>query len=320
MFRLMSSSLRWPDAALAGLGSSMRTFAGPGMLAVRGRIRSPARIVVLLAGAGELAMDKVPLVPSRTGLPALLGRIGAGAYTGGAVAGVPGAATASVVAAAGTYASWRARGLVVERTGLPDPVVALGEDMIAYGLAAVATRPGPVSVESRVEPAQADRPRAQSGPSHRPTPARDLGIGLLAGLAGTGAMTIAQGAGFALTGAEPSGTPAVVADRLKRRAGRGRLKRRQRPAANQAMHWVYGTSWGIPYGIVSAVGDVPPELSGPGFGLLVWMAGLAQLPALGVSEPVWKRAPASLAGEALLHLVYGIGAGAAVRALRGSSG
>jgi uncharacterized membrane protein len=312
----MSSSLRWPDAALAGLASSMRTFAGPGMLAVRGRIRSPARISVLLAGAGELVMDKVPLVPSRTGLPALLGRIGAGAYTGADLAGVPGAATASVAAAAGTYATWRARGLVVERTGLPDPLVAVGEDMIAYGLAAMATRPGPG--EGSVAPAQADGSRAREAPSRRPPLTRDLGIGLLAGLAGTAAMTIAQGAELALTGAEPSSTPADVADALKRRAGRGRLKRRHRRVANPGMHWLYGTSWGIPYGIVSAAGDVPPELSGPALGLLVWVVGLAELPALGVSEPAWKRTPASLAGEALLHLVYGIGAGGAMRALRGS--
>jgi hypothetical protein len=51
------------------------------------------------------------------------------------------------------------------------------------------------------------------------------------------------------------------------------------------------------------------------FGLLVWGAGLAQLPALGVAEPPWKRSPASLASEALVHVVYGVGAAAAVRAL-----
>lgn len=310
----MSSSLRWPDAALAGLASSMRTFAGPGVLAVRCRIPRPARIAVLLAGAGELVMDKLPVVPSRTGLPALLGRIGAGAYTGADLAGVPGAATASVAAAAGTYATWRARGLVVERTGLPDPLVALGEDIIAYGLAAAATRPGPD--EGSAAPAQADGP-GQEAPSRRPSLARDLGIGLLAGLAGTAAMTIAQGTQLALTGAEPSSTPADVTDTLKRRAGRGRLKRRHRHVANQGLHWLYGTSWGIPYGIVSAAGDVPPELSGPAFGLLVWVVGLAELPVLGVSPPAWRRTPASLAGEALLHLVYGIGAGGAIRALRG---
>ena len=127
-------------------------------------------------------------------------------------------------------------------------------------------------------------------------------------------MTLAQGAEFALTDAEPSGTPADVVDKLKRRVGRGRLRRRHRGAANQGMHWLYGTSWGVPYGIAAAGGPVPPEVSGPVFGLLVWGAGLAQLPAVGVAEPPWKRSPASLASEALFHVVYGIGAGAALRA------
>ena len=80
-----------------------------------------------------------------------------------------------------------------------------------------------------------------------------------------------------------------------------------------------GSAWGIPYGVVAADGGVPPEVSGPVFGLLVWSAGLAELPALGVADPPWKRSPASLASEALFHVLYGIGAGATIRALRGAS-
>jgi hypothetical protein len=304
----MPTALRWPDGALSGLASSMRTFAGPGMLAARGRISGRPRIALLLAAAGELAIDKSPKATARTDLPALLGRVAAGGYTGHDVAGAPGAAAGSLSAAVGTYASWRARGLVVKATGLPDPVVAVGEDLLAYGLAAAGTRRDGDSEESSAT--AEDEP-----PTSRPSLARSAGIGLLAGLAGTAAMTIAQGAEFALTDSEPSRTPADVADTLKRRAGRGRLERRHRRAAGQAMHWLYGTGWGIPYGIVAVGGPAAPEASGPVFGLLVWSAGLAALPALGVAQPPWKRAPASLASEALSHLVYGLGAGAAVRSL-----
>jgi hypothetical protein len=311
----MSASSRWPDAALAGLSCAMRTFAGPAMLAAHGRIGGRPRIAVALAGAGELAMDKSPLATDRTDLPALAGRVAAGAYTGREVAGAPGAAAGSIAAAVGTYATWRARGLIVERTGLPDPVVAVGEDLLAYGLAAASTRSDPddpdhIDSDTDAPPSQDDRERRQA-----PTVLRSAGIGLLAGLAGTAAMTIAQGAEFVLTDAEPSSTPADVADKLKRRAGRGRLKRRHRRAANQGMHWLYGTSWGVPYGFLAGGGGVPPEVSGPVFGLLVWGAGLVELPALGVADPPWKRSPASLASEALFHVVYGIGAAAAVRAL-----
>jgi hypothetical protein len=303
----MSSPLRWPDAALAGFASSMRTFAGPGMLAARGRITGPARVAVLLAATGELAMDKTSAATDRTDPPAVAGRVAAGAYTGRTLAGGAGIVAGAAGAAVGSYASWRARKLVVDTTGLPDPVIAVGEDMLAMGVAAIATRPDP-------EP----RPEDPSPPS---APQRSLwrsaSAGLAAGLAGTAVMTIAQGAEFVLTDAEPSSSPARIADRIKRATGQGRLKRRHRRAANQGMHWLYGASWGVPYGLLVGSRDVSPEVSGPVFGLLVWGAALAHEPALGLADVPWKRSLSSLGSEALFHLVYGIGAGGAMRALQG---
>jgi hypothetical protein len=314
----MTSSLRWPDAALAGLACSMRTFAAPGMLAARGRISGRPRIPVLLAATGEMAMDKSSRATDRTAPPALIGRVAAGGYAGHEIAGGPGIAAGTIAAAVGTFATWRARGLVVATTGLPDPVVAVVEDILAVGVAAVATRPEPEPAELMGETAggatDPDAPTEQS--PARSSWLHDAGLGLLAGLAGTAAMTIAQGAEFALTDAEPSTAPAEIADQIKRRAGQGRLKRRHRRVANQAMHWLYGASWGIPYGIVAGSTDMAPELSGPVFGLLVWGAALAQEPALGLADPPWKRSLRSLGSEALFHVVYGIGAGAALRSLR----
>jgi uncharacterized membrane protein len=312
----MTNQLRWPDAALAGLGSSMRTFAGPAMLAARGQITGKPRIAVLAAAAGELAMDKSPKATDRTDLPAVVGRTLAAAYTGQRIAAAPGAAAGALSAVAGSYAWWRARGLVVETTGLPDPVVAIGEDLLAMGFAAIGTRPEP-----EPEPVAADDLADTSAADEAPVPMLrsllgDLGTGVLAGIAGTAAMTIAQGAEFVLTDTEPSSLPADVVDKLKRKAGQGRLKRKHRRAANQAMHWLYGTSWGIPYGLVAGHTKIAPEVSGPIFGLLVWGAALAHEPALGLSDVPWKRSLESLGSEAFFHLVYGIGAGAAVRAVR----
>jgi hypothetical protein len=310
----MPNQLRWPDAALAGLGSSMRTFAGPAMLAAHGRITGKPRIAVFAAAAGELAMDKSAKATDRTDLPVVVGRALAAAYTGREIAAVPGAAAGALSAVAGSYASWRTRRLVVATTGLPDPVVAIGEDFAAMGFAAIGTRPDP-------EPEPADQPADDSAAQPAPGPQprsllRELGAGAFAGVVGTAAMTIAHGAEFVLTDAEPSSSPAQVVDRLKRKAGRGRLKRKHRRVANQTMHWLYGTSWGIPYGVVAGHTKVAPELSGPVFGLLVWGAALVHEPALGLADVPWKRSLESLGSEAFFHLVYGIGAGAAVRALR----
>jgi hypothetical protein len=316
----MPNQLRWPDAALAGLGSSMRTFAGPAMLAAHGRITGKPRIAVFVAAAGELAMDKSAKATDRTDLPAVVGRTLAAAYTGREIAAVPGATAAALSAVAGTYASWRVRRLAVAATGLPDPVVAIGEDFVAMGFAAIGTRPDPKpEPEPEFEPAgkPADDSAGQPAPGPQPRGLlRELGAGAFAGVVGTAAMTIARGAEFVLTDSEPSSSAAHVVDRLKRTAGRGVLKRRHQRVANQTTHWLYGTAWGIPYGIVAGHTRVAPELSGPVFGLLMWGAAVVRKPALGLADVPWRRSSESLGSEAFFHLVYGIGAGAAVRALR----
>jgi uncharacterized membrane protein len=92
---------------------------------------------------GEMFVDKLPgLLPSRTSPPPLLGRAALGAFVGAAlfvsdghraaVGGVLGA----VSALAGAYAGERLRLLGAERLGIPDPVVALLEDVVVLFSAA----------------------------------------------------------------------------------------------------------------------------------------------------------------------------------------
>jgi uncharacterized membrane protein len=91
---------------------------------------------------GEMIVDKLPIAPSRTSPPPLLGRAAFGAFVGAAlfvsegrraaVGGVLGA----VSALAGAYAGERLRLLGAERLGIPDPVVALLEDgVVLFGAA-----------------------------------------------------------------------------------------------------------------------------------------------------------------------------------------
>lgn len=113
--------------------------------------RSPwGRRGLMASAVGEMAADKLPFVPSRlaSGGPffrALFGAL-AGAVIGsegrGRGAVVLGAAVGAVGGVAGTYGGYHARRATVEATGLPDPVVALAEDAIAYGMAAQAFRYG----------------------------------------------------------------------------------------------------------------------------------------------------------------------------------
>src|ERR1700761_1426080 len=106
----MPSPSLWPEAALAGVATSMRSTAGPALLAARGRITGKPRAAILLAAAGELTVDKLSFATDRIEPPAVGGRVASAAYTGHAIAGAPGAAAGALSAAVGSLATWRLRG------------------------------------------------------------------------------------------------------------------------------------------------------------------------------------------------------------------
>jgi uncharacterized membrane protein len=93
-----------------------------------------------LSAAGELVMDKMPVVPPRIERGPLIGRAVLGGLAGGIVAGssrasVPvGALLGAAGAVAGSYGGYYARAGIKQATGLPDLPVALGEDAIALTL------------------------------------------------------------------------------------------------------------------------------------------------------------------------------------------
>ena len=91
---------------------------------------------------GEMFVDKLPVAPSRTSPPPLLGRAASGAFVGSALfvsdgrRAVMGGALGAVSALMGAYVGERLRLLGAERTGIPDPVVALVEDgVVLFGAA-----------------------------------------------------------------------------------------------------------------------------------------------------------------------------------------
>jgi len=91
---------------------------------------------LLVMGLGEFGGDKLPTTQSRTALPPLLGRAASGGLVGAALfvsegrRAVAGAALGSSAAVAAAFAGERLRALLVEKTNLPDPAVALAEDAI----------------------------------------------------------------------------------------------------------------------------------------------------------------------------------------------
>lgn len=141
--------------------------------------------------------------------------------------------------------------------------------------------------------------------------------GLAAGAAGTGMMTVAQTVYSKATGGGSSSTPAQVGKRIIEGVLQREVPETQADALNNAMHWLYGTSWGMAYGITAGGRRPAPLRSGVGFGLAVWGASLIQLPAMKLAPPVWEYEPATLAPDVGFHLAYGAGVATAFRALGG---
>ena len=100
----------------------------------------PVAILFALGALGELVVDKLPKTPSRTAPTGLIARILTGGLSGAAVyyAGSnqgywPGAILGAVGGVAGCFGGYLARTKLVKVLGVPDFVVALGEDLLAVG-------------------------------------------------------------------------------------------------------------------------------------------------------------------------------------------
>jgi hypothetical protein len=150
--------------------------------------------------------------------------------------------------------------------------------------------------------------------------------GLLAGIAGTAAMTAVQ---LAVTKAQgkPLATPvpeswadapppAQVAKKGAMAAGAGHVvTRKQVPLLTNAMHWLYGTAWGPVYGLVAKQTRPDPVRGGAALGAGVWGAAYAELVPLGIYEPPWRYPVKQLATDLGFHLVYGLAVAGAYAAL-----
>ena len=85
---------------------------------------------------GELIVDKLPIVPSRTSPPPLLGRAASGALVGAALFAsggrrtVMGGALGAASAMAAAYAAERLRLQITQRLGVPNVIAGLLEDGI----------------------------------------------------------------------------------------------------------------------------------------------------------------------------------------------
>lgn len=131
-------------------------------------------------------------------------------------------------------------------------------------------------------------------------------------------MTAAQTAYYKATGSESSSTPAEVGKRVVEGVLGREVPDDRMNALNQGMHWAYGTSWGLPFGIAVGSSRSSDSVVSSGIALapLAWAAGRGELTAMKLAPPPWQDPPSSLAVDVGSHLVYGLATAAAFRAVR----
>lgn len=162
-------------------------------------------------------------------------------------------------------------------------------------------------------------------------PLEALGAGLLAGAAGTVAMTAAQeaagwirsGQSSTLAGLRQPRTwaeapaPAEIGRRVLQGVFDRRVTKKQVPLLTNALHWAYGIGLGGAYGLAQGTFRLHPLAHGALFGTAAWGLQYALLPAMKLYQAPWKYPPGALAVDLSYHLAYGLGTSASFAALTG---
>ena len=135
-----------------------------------------------------------------------------------------------------------------------------------------------------------------------------IGNGLVAGAAGTAAMTLSSTVEMRLRGREPSDVPARAAARV---LGAEPASEHERRRFATLVHRGYGTAWGTVRGVMGACG-VRGARAGGLFLAIVWSTELVTLPALDIGVlPVWRWGIAEISLDLLHHDVYATATSAA---------
>lgn len=115
-----------------------------------------------------------------------------------------------------------------------------------------------------------------------------------------------------LVGADPTGhlenmPPAVLADRVATRLGRGPLDTPTKLRVQNVVHYTFGATFGAVYGALAEA--FPATTAGAGMaagaGLYAASHGSA-LPLLRIQEPPWRLPRAAFAWEFTSHLLFGL--------------
>jgi hypothetical protein len=146
------------------------------------------------------------------------------------------------------------------------------------------------------------------------TLAGTIGKGIVAGLAGTAAMTVSSTIEAKLRGRAFSDAPArATAKVLGIKEFEDDIARAR---FNDLSHWGYGTSWGVVRGLFDAIG-LSPKAATAAHGAAVYGAAQVTLPALDVAPPLVFWSKEEIAVDAFHHAVYAAATGMAYELIAG---
>lgn len=141
--------------------------------------------------------------------------------------------------------------------------------------------------------------------------AAGIGIGIVSGLVGTVVMTAAQMLEMQISGRKSSDTPYQA---VKKTFGIEAQSDKDKDFVSNVTHIAYGSTWGVPRGLLAAFGADGFAGTSAHFGA-VWGTELIMLPAMDVVEPVTTWKPKAIAEDAMFHGIYAIAAGITADAL-----
>lgn len=137
-----------------------------------------------------------------------------------------------------------------------------------------------------------------------------IGVGIMAGVAGTAAITLSQMIEMKINNRKPGEGPIKAVERtldIHPNAG-------TRAQFGNRVHWIYGTSWGIVRGLLGITG-MGRVLATTVHYVAITGVGMAIAPLEDV-EPVMKWDKKTVAIDLFHHAVYAVAAGLVFDAIR----
>ena len=144
-------------------------------------------------------------------------------------------------------------------------------------------------------------------------PGAAIGNGLIAGLAGTVAITLSQMIEMKITRRKPGTVPA---DAVRKVLDVQEASQEDKERFSQEVHWVYGTQWGAARGIISLFGlrGWPATLT---HFAAVWGTAMIIEPSLEVAPPLKEWTAKQIVIDGIHHAVYAVVAGLVFDTLMG---